>query len=45
MKEVWRDIEGYIGLYQVSNLGNVKSLGGGHARKTSIIRNKNVASN
>lgn len=26
MKEVWKDIEGYEGLYQVSNLGNVKSL-------------------
>lgn len=25
--EVWRDIEGYEGLYQVSNLGRVKSLG------------------
>ena len=26
MKEVWKDIEGYEGLYQISNLGNVKSL-------------------
>jgi hypothetical protein len=26
-KEVWKDIEGYEGLYQVSSLGNVKSLG------------------
>lgn len=26
MKEEWKDIEGYEGLYQVSNLGNVKSL-------------------
>lgn len=24
--EQWKDIEGYEGLYQVSNLGNVKSL-------------------
>jgi hypothetical protein len=24
--EIWKDIEGYEGLYQVSNLGNVKSL-------------------
>ena len=24
--EEWRDIEGYEGLYQVSNLGNVRSL-------------------
>lgn len=26
MKEIWKDIEGYEGLYQVSNLGNVYSL-------------------
>lgn len=25
MKEVWKDIEGYEGLYQVSNFGRVKS--------------------
>ena len=25
-KEIWKDIKGYEGLYQVSNLGNVKSL-------------------
>jgi len=27
MEEIWRDIEGYEGLYQVSNLGRVKSIG------------------
>lgn len=26
MREVWKDIKGYEGLYQVSNLGRVKSL-------------------
>ena len=26
MEEIWKDIEGYEGLYQISNLGNVKSL-------------------
>jgi len=26
MEEVWKDIKGYEGLYQVSNIGNVKSL-------------------
>lgn len=26
MNEVWKDVEGYEGLYQVSNLGRVKSL-------------------
>ena len=25
--EIWKDIDGYEGLYQVSNLGNVKSIG------------------
>ena len=27
MEEVWKDIEGYEGLYQVSNIGRVRSLG------------------
>ena len=26
MEEIWKDIKGYEGLYQVSNLGNVRSL-------------------
>lgn len=26
MKEIWKDISNYEGLYQVSNLGNIKSL-------------------
>jgi len=26
MKEIWKDIKGYEGLYQVSNFGRVKSL-------------------
>ena len=26
MREIWKDIKGYEGLYQVSNYGNVKSL-------------------
>lgn len=32
MIEIWRDIVGYEGLYQVSNLGRVKALGNGNAR-------------
>lgn len=24
--EIWKDIQGYVGLYQISNLGRVKSL-------------------
>ena len=26
MNEIWKDIPYYIGLYQISNLGRVKSL-------------------
>ena len=26
MQEIWKDIEGYEGLYQVSNLGKIKSI-------------------
>ena len=26
MQEIWKDIPGYEGLYQVSNLGRVKAL-------------------
>lgn len=26
MQEIWKDVTGYEGIYQVSNLGNVKSL-------------------
>ena len=36
MEEIWKDIKGYEGYYQVSNLGRVKSL----ARYIFIIRNR-----
>jgi hypothetical protein len=32
MKEIWKDIKGYEGLYEVSSLGNVKSLKYGKKR-------------
>lgn len=35
-KEIWKDIKGYEGLYQISNLGRVKSL----KRKVYAGRNK-----
>ena len=35
--EIWKDIEGFEGLYQVSNLGRVKSLGNGLTWKTERI--------
>lgn len=34
MIEIWKDIEGYEGLYQVSNLGRVKSLNYNHTGKS-----------
>ncbi len=27
MQEIWKDIPNYVGMYKVSNLGNVKSIG------------------
>ena len=40
MQEIWKDIIGYENLYQVSNLGNVKSLcfGARNKRKSNITR-------
>jgi len=34
--ELWKDIKGYKGLYQVSNLGNVKSLNFNRSGKEKI---------
>lgn len=39
MTEVWKDIEGYEGLYQVSNLGRVKSLNYRRTGKPKIMKN------
>lgn len=41
MKEIWKDVENYIGIYQVSNLGNVRSLcfGPRNTSKSHIVRN------
>ena len=33
-EEIWKDVEGYEKLYQVSNLGRVRSLGRDIIRKT-----------
>lgn len=41
MIEEWKDIFGYEGLYQVSNLGNVKSLGHGHIKREKILKPSN----
>ena len=34
MKEIYKDIKGYENLYQISNLGNVKSLGNGNSNNS-----------
>ena len=39
MEEIWKDIEGYEGLYQVSNLGRVRSLRRNIILRQSIERN------
>lgn len=39
MKEIWKDIEGYEGLYQVSNLGRIKSF----HKKNEIVMKLNYA--
>ena len=38
MTEIWRDIKDYEGLYQVSNLGRVKSLKRSYIRKEGVSR-------
>lgn len=40
MQEIWKDIEGYEGLYQVSNLGNVKSLNYRNMKKPHLLKPK-----
>ncbi len=36
MKEIWKDIKGYEGAYQVSNLGRIKSLSRYNAQNAFI---------
>lgn len=38
--EIWKDIPGYEGLYQVSDLGNIKSLGRRVLKSNGIYENK-----
>lgn len=42
-KEIWKDIEGFEGFYQVSNFGRVRSLGGwcGTSKRKARIRKLN----
>ena len=41
MQETWKDIEGYEGMYQVSNLGRVKSLKRKSVTQEKIIKGTN----
>lgn len=48
MEEIWKDIEGFEGLYQVSNLGRVKSLSRSVFMinyKRSVITNEKILKN
>ena len=36
--EEWRDIEGFIDYYQVSNMGNIKSLNYNNTSKPKILK-------
>lgn len=40
MEEIWKDVKGYEGLYQVSNLGRVKSFNYMDTGKEKIIKNR-----
>jgi hypothetical protein len=40
MIEQWKDIPGYEGLYQVSNMGQVKSLNYNHTGKERILKTR-----
>lgn len=38
IKEIWKDIKGYEGLYQVSNYGKVKSLIQNNSRRKKVLK-------
>ena len=38
MEEIWKDIKGFEGLYQVSNLGRVRSLGFDKYHKGRVLK-------
>ena len=37
-KEIWKDIEGYEGIYQISNFGDVKSLNYSRTKKEHTLK-------
>ena len=38
MEEIWKDIKGYEGLYQISNLGNVKTFNYRGKNKVKLLK-------
>ena len=40
--EIWKDIKGYEGLYQVSNLGRIKRLSFLHGKSKKIIKKEKI---
>lgn len=40
MEEIWKDVKGYEGLYQVSNYGRIKSLNYNNWKREEILKNK-----
>ncbi len=38
LNEIWKDVPGYEGLYQSSNLGRIKSLGNDKSKKEKILK-------
>lgn len=38
MQEIWKDIEGYEGLYQISSLGNIKSLNYNRQKESKLLK-------
>lgn len=41
-KEIWKDVQGYEGLYQVSNLGRVKSLNYHNTKEERVLKQNMV---
>lgn len=39
-KEIWKDIKGYEGLYQISNYGNIRSIKRKNVRKDRILKSR-----
>ena len=38
MKEIWKPIKDFEGLYEISNLGNIRSLNFNHTKKVRILK-------